>query len=236
MTRSTRSQLVAPDQEPAHLRLSVRQRAHLDLISSSQRLPAWTSIYDRGTPAAFVYQVREGVVSTFRTMRRGRPQVTGFLFENDLFGLAVNGVYASSARSVTQVTVRRAPLDQLKALLLREPELEYAFLCKLTAAVRRAQRHTIAVSRRSPVERVAMFMSMMEQSQAQLHDSAGVIDLPMSERDIADFLQLSPAATRRGFRELERESIIAPDIAHRIRIVDRAAFDKLLPDALSEPV
>jgi hypothetical protein len=81
-----------------------------------------------------------------------------------------------------------------------------------------------------------MFLSMMEQSQARLHDSAGVIDLPMSGRDIADFLQLSTTATRRGFRELEQESIIAPDLAHRVRIVDRDAFNRLLPDALSEPV
>jgi CRP/FNR family transcriptional regulator len=233
--RSTRSQLAALDVEPAHLRLSPRQKEHLDLISSSQRLPAWTPIYDRGAPAVFVFQVREGVVSTFRDMRRGRPQVTGFLFENDLFGLAINGVYASSARAVTRVTVRRAPLDQLRALLLRDPELEYGFLCKLTAAVRRAQRHTIAVSRRSAVERVAMFLSMMEQGQAQLGVVPDVIDLPMSGRDIADFLQLTPTATRRGFRELERESIVAPATGHRLRIVDRAAFNRRLPDAVGGP-
>jgi CRP/FNR family transcriptional regulator len=233
--KSTRSQLASPDLEPAHLRLSTRQREHLDLISSSQRLPAWTPIYDRGAPAAFVFQVREGVVSTFREMRKGRPQVTGFLFENDLFGLGVNGLYASSARAVTRVTVRRAPLDQLKALLLREPELEYGFLCKLTAAVRRAQRHTIAVGRRSAVERVAMFLSMMEQAQAPLRESPDVIDLPMSGRDIADFLQLSPTATRRGFRELERESIISPDVDHRVRIIDRNAFTRRVPDLVSAP-
>ena len=231
MKGNSRSQLVAPDAEPAHLRLSERQKAHLDLISSSQRIPAWTLVYERGAPAMWVFQVREGVVSTFREMRNSRPHVTAFLFENDLFGLALNGRYANSARAVTPVTLRRAPLDQLKALLLREPELEYLFLCKMTATIRHGQRHAIAISRRTAVERVAMFISMMLQAQAHLHDSADVIDVPMSTHDIGDFLQLSRNAAERGFRELEHASIIVPEQPHRIRIVDRSGFNKLLPDA-----
>jgi len=216
--------------EPAHLRLSERQKTHLDLISSTQRLPAWVHIYERGDPAAWVYQVLEGVVSTFREMRTGRPHITGFLFERDLFGLALNGQYASSARAVTRVTIRRAPTDQLKALMQREPELEFGILCKLTAAIRHAQRHTIAVGRRSRVERVAMFLSMMEQSQTQVEKPENAIDLPMSASDIADYLRLTPEAMRRGFRELERQSIILPEPPHRIQILDRDGFNRLLPD------
>ena len=187
-------------------------------------------IYERGDPAAWVYQVLEGVVSTFREMRTGRPHITGFLFERDLFGLALNGQYASSARAVTRVTIRRAPTDQLKALMQREPELEFGILCKLTAAIRHAQRHTIAVGRRSRVERVAMFLSMMEQSQTQVEKPENAIDLPMSASDIADYLRLTPEAMRRGFRELERQSIILPEPPHRIQILDRDGFNRLLPD------
>jgi len=225
-----RSQLASPDMEPVHLRLTERQKNHLDLISSTQRLPAWTHIYDRGDPAGWVYQVVEGVVSTFREMRTGRPHITGFLFERDLFGLALNGQYASSARAVTRVKVRRAPVDQLKALMQRDPELEFGILCKLTAAIRHAQRHTIAVGRRSPVERVAMFLSMMEQAQVQVDHPDDVIDLPMTASDIADYLRLTPEAMRRGFRELERRSVIAPEAPHQIHILDRDRFNRLLPD------
>jgi CRP-like cAMP-binding protein len=228
---SARTQLIAPDMAPGHVRLSDRQKAHLDLISTYQRLPAWTEIYTRGAPAEWVFQVTEGVVSTFREMRKGRPHVTSFLFENDLFGLALNGVYASSARALTRVVVRRAPYDQLKALLLREPELEFRFLCKLTASIRHAQRHAIAVGRRSAVERVAMFLSMMEQAQAHLEEPSDVVSLPMRLRDIADFLQLSPQATSGALRELEQQSIVTTLPPDRIRIQDRDAFNHLLPDA-----
>jgi CRP-like cAMP-binding protein len=230
MKRNIRSQLLAPDIEPVHHRLSARQKSHLDLISSNQRLSAWTHIYERGEPAVWVYQVLEGVVSTFREMRTGRPHITGFLFERDLFGLAVNGLYASSARAVTRVKVRRAPADQLKALLQRDPELEFGMICKLTAAIRHAQRHTIAVGRRSPLERVAMFISMMEQAQVQIDQPPDVIDVPMSASDIADYLRLQVDALRRSFRELERRSIIVPEAPHRLHILDRDAFNRLLPD------
>jgi len=231
MRGSVRTSLGAPDTEPVHLHLSERQKTHLEQISSTQWLPAWTHIYRRGDPATWVYQVLDGVVTTFREVRNQRPHVMGFLFERDLFGLAVNGTYASSARAVTRVTLRRAPADRLKALVLREPEVEFGLVCKLTAAVRHAQRHVIAVGRRSPLERVAMFISMMEQAQAQTNQPADTIDLPMTASDIANFLRLSPAAMRRGFRELERQSIIVPEAPHRIRIRDRDAFNRRLPDA-----
>ena len=60
--------------------------------------------------------------------------------------------------------------------------------------------------------------------------SADVVELPMSASDIADYLRLTPEAMRRGFRELERRSVIKPEPPHRIHILDRDGFNLMLPD------
>ena len=75
-----------------------------------------------------------------------------------------------------------------------------------------------------------MFLSMMEQAQAQIDHPDDVIDLPMTAGDIGDYLRLTPEAMRRGFRELERRLVIAPREPHRIHILNREGFNRLLPD------
>jgi CRP/FNR family transcriptional regulator, anaerobic regulatory protein len=230
MSRSIRRSVSSPERVPEHPQLSERQKSHLAMISSDLRLAAGTSIYERGDAARWVFQVRDGVVKAFRPMRQGRPHVLGFLFPDDLFGLSERDRYANAASAVSVVTLRRAPVDQLKALLLRDPELEFRFICKLTHSLRRAQRQAIAVGRRTAVERVAMFISLMEQSQAHLTRPEDTVELSMPGRDVADFLQLSTGATRNALRKLERDSIIECEPT-RIRICDRAALNRLLPDA-----
>jgi hypothetical protein len=74
-----------------------------------------------------------------------------------------------------------------------------------------------------------MFISLMEQSQAHLTRPEDTVELSMPGRDIADFLQ-STDATRDALRKLERDSIVECEPT-RIRICDRAALNRLLPDA-----
>jgi CRP/FNR family transcriptional regulator, anaerobic regulatory protein len=211
--------------------LSERQKEHLALISSRLHLGPHTPLYERGDAARWIFQVRHGVVRTCRPMRHDEPAVTGFLFEGDLFGLATNGVYANSAQTLTDVSLLRATYEDLKALLLREPELEYRVICKLTHFIRRSQRHLIAVGRRTPIERVAMLISLFEQEWPSARPRGDSVSMPVSQHDIAGFLMLSPSATRNAFDTLKRRGLIVGDGPKRIRILDRKAFNALLPDA-----
>jgi CRP-like cAMP-binding protein len=87
----------------------------------------------------------------------------------------------------------------------------------------------IAVGRRPPVERVAMLISMLEHSAAPRgHDTVG---LALSQQDMADYLRLSVSTMRNAFATLKRRAIVIAEGARRIRIVDRRAFNALLPDA-----
>jgi CRP-like cAMP-binding protein len=209
-------------------KLSERQKAHLALVSSQLRLRPRTSLYARGDAARWIFQVRRGIIRTTRPMRKDAPAVTGFMFQGDVFGLADNGVYVNDADTVTDVTLLRATYGDLKALLLRDPELEYRVICKLTHVIRGSQSHLIAVGRRKPIERVAMLINMFEEA---VSPSSGAISVPLTQPDMADFLRLSASATRNAFDTLKRRGVIAAAGPNRIRIVDRAAFNALLPPA-----
>ena len=116
-------------------RLTSRDRKHLATISTRLRVRAGTTIFERGDPATAVYNIVSGAASSFRPLPNHGRRVMAFLFAEDLFGLARAGHYVNTVHALTLLTLFRIPLDALKPMLLRNPELQLHFLCKVTHAL-----------------------------------------------------------------------------------------------------
>lgn len=217
---------VGPDGARVSL-LSADERRQLALIASVVHIKPGYALYRQGDPAAAVYNLIHGVVKTTRRPGRAKQIVTAFLFPYDLVGLTEAGRYVNSAIAITPATAYRMPVDALERLLRRNAELEYHFLCKVCHELREEQRHAITVGRKSAASRIAMFLHMLEHRQpSELLD--GEIPVPMSRSDIADYIALSLEAVSRTFRALQRDGIIDSRDRHRVRILDRARFERLV--------
>jgi CRP-like cAMP-binding protein len=210
-------------------RLTRVDREHLAAISTVVRYKARTLVCRSGDSADCVFSISAGGVRSFREIGRGERRVLAFLFPGDLFGLARKGVYVNTIETIMPSTLFRIPLEPLAALLLRNPDLQFRFLCKVTHSLREAQRQAVVIGKRDPVARVAMFLAMLEEFEAENPaDDATRIELPMTLRDIAEFVNLSPAAVRAAFQALAKEGSVErlDDGAARIR--DRRAFNRHL--------
>ena len=150
-----------------------------------------TVFYERGREASAIYNIVSGTVCSFRRLDDSTERVAAFLFADDLFGLARAGRYVNSTRAVTPVSAFRMPLEALSGLLLRDASLQFRFLCKTAQVLRETQRRALLLTRHDPVERVAMFLGLMEDAQGEKRPDDHVIALPMNRRDIASFLNLT---------------------------------------------
>jgi CRP-like cAMP-binding protein len=213
--------------DPSTRLLTDRQRHHLALIATRLRLATPTTVYSQGADATWVYFISEGVIKTFRDLPSGKRQVIVFLFPGDIFGMAQNGQYVNSARSVTPASLFRMRVDGLKELLRRDPEMNLKFLSKLTIELRKAQRQCVVLGRRDAAGRVAMFLNLL---QTQTHGSSpqDTIQVPMSRSDIADYLSLTPEAVSRATAELAELGIARFDDRHTARILNRSRFKRLV--------
>ena len=206
-------------------RLTQRDREHLATISTRLRIRAGTPLFHRGEPATAIYNIVEGAVASFRQLENGERRIIAFLFAEDLCGLARSGIYVNTAVALTAVTVFRIPLDALKTMLLRNPELQLHFLCKVTHALRESQRHAVLLGCKDPVIRVARFLAMLEQAHSD--HKPGEITFSMTKRDIADYLSLTPAGVAQALADLESRRLIARTGPHGVRVVDRRGFQAL---------
>jgi CRP/FNR family transcriptional regulator, anaerobic regulatory protein len=203
-------------------RLTRVDREHLSAISTVVRYKAHTVVCRSGNRADCVFTISSGAVRSYRNVGEGERRVLAFLFAGDLFGLARKGVYVNTMETITPSTLFRIPIEPLTALLLRNPDLQFRFLCKVAHGLREAQRQAVVIGHRDPVARVAMFLAMLEELESENPaDDATRIELPK-------YVNLSHAAVRAAFQTLAREGSVErlDDGAAQIR--DRRAFNRHL--------
>ena len=208
--------------------LTDRQRTELVNIATRVRLPARMLIYREDSPAHWVFAVAEGVVKSYRELPSGKRSVVAFLFPRDLFGLAEQGRYLNSAQAITRVTLYRLPVHALATLLKHDGDLQFAFLAKVTHELREAQRRAVLVNRRDAVGRLATFIALMGERDAESGSRVRHVHLPMTRSDIAGFLGLSLESVSRAAAELDRRGLVRFDSRDSARILDPSRLARIV--------
>lgn len=201
--------------------LTNEERAQLAVISSIVRFGKGTVLYREGEPASAVFNLVAGVARAYRERPDGSQYIVGFLFPDDLFGLAEQGAYVNSAAAVTAVTAYRIPTTLLETKLRSDAALEFGVICKLCHELREAQRHAFLLSQRHAVAKIALFLQMLEGHQAARGESAEEVHLPMTRSDIAAYVGVSLEAVSRSFRQLSSRGVIALTGRRNVRILSR---------------
>jgi CRP-like cAMP-binding protein len=209
--------------------LTERHRQNLAGLATAMTVPRRTTIYREDSLARWIFMIADGVVKSYHHLPSGKRRIVTFLFPGDVFGLAERGHFVNSTQTVTGAALYRIPVDALKDLLRRDPDLQFRFLCKMTHQLREAQRHTICVSRHTAAGKLALFLKMLERD-GQWHVDASAprcIAMPMTRADIADYLGMSAEAVSRCTTRLVRRGIVAFPDRHRVRILNPSELERL---------
>jgi CRP/FNR family transcriptional regulator len=207
--------------------LTDEQRAQIAGISSLVRFQKEQEIYRQGDCADAVFNIVTGVVKSYRSLPDARRHIVGFLFPDDLIGLAEEGFYVNSAKAVTVVSGYRIPATALEARLRKDAGLEFHILCKLCHELREAQHHAFILSRHGAPAKIALFLQTLENYQAARGEGAEELYLPMSRSDIGDYVGMSLEAVSRSFRALASEGVIAFRNRRHVKIIDRPRLNNI---------
>ncbi|GJD76365.1 helix-turn-helix domain-containing protein [Methylobacterium goesingense] len=156
-------------------------------------------IYGEGEDADVVYRVVDGAVRTHKVLGDGRRQITGFHLPGDLFGFEQGEAHRHSAEALSDTKVlifRRSAIQRAAA---RNADVACHLWNMATRGLRHAQDHMLLLGRRSAVERVATFLIDVDERLG----GTGTFALPMTRRDIADYLGLTIETVSRTLSQLE---------------------------------
>ncbi|MGX4769597.1 helix-turn-helix domain-containing protein [Bradyrhizobium guangdongense] len=164
-----------------------------------------TEIYGEKEPAEYVYQVKTGAVRSYKLLSDGRRQIGAFHLAGDIFGLENGGLHRFTAEAIVDTTVRLIRRQTLELVADSDPVVANNLLSMTTSNLQHAEDHMLLLGRKTSLERVAAFVLEMDQRLT----GADVIALPMSRRDIADYLGLTLETVSRALSRLHELGTIA---------------------------
>src|ERR1700742_2249077 len=163
-----------------------------------------TEIFGEKEPAEYVYQVKTGAVRSCKLLTDGRRQISAFHLVGDIFGLENGGVHRFTAEAVVETTLRLIKRQSLEAVAESDAVVTRNLLSMTTSNLEHAENHMLLLGRKTSLERVAAFLIEMD---ARL-TATGVVALPMSRLDIADYLGLTLETVSRALSRLHELDII----------------------------
>jgi CRP/FNR family transcriptional regulator, nitrogen fixation regulation protein len=163
-----------------------------------------TEIYGEKEPAEYVYQVKAGAVRSYKLLSDGRRQIGAFHLVGDIFGLENGSEHRFTAEAIVDTTVRLIRRRSLELVAENDAMVARNLLSMTTNNLQHAEDHMLLLGRKTSLERVAAFLIEMDKRLT----AAGVMALPMSRRDIADYLGLTLETVSRALSRLHELGIL----------------------------
>jgi CRP/FNR family transcriptional regulator, nitrogen fixation regulation protein len=182
-------------------------------------------IYGESEPADYIYQVVDGAVRSYKLLSDGRRQIGAFHLAGDIFGLENSAAHRFTAEAIVETTARLIRRCSLEHVAETDVVVALDLLNMTTRNLRHAEEHMLLLGRKTSLERVAAFLLEMDRRLT----AAGIIALPMSRRDIADYLGLTLETVSRALSCLHAKGILGflGQTQREIVLLDRVRLAEL---------
>ena len=190
-------------------------------ITQKVSCSAGSTLFREGDPADYFYTVTEGVVEFSKYLLSGRRQILGFLLQGDFLGLAVQDQYSYTAEATTNCTLCQFNKKRFERLMSLYPTLEHTLFNAVSNELMEVENRMVALGHQLAEKRLAAFLTWYWERMrimSPIRDSA--VTLPMTRRDIADYLCLSIEAVSRAFTKLRNQGIISLSDPQTVCILD----------------
>ena len=180
---------------------------------------AGVEIYGDGEPVEYVYEVLHGAVRTVKVLSDGRRTIGGFYFAGDVFGIEDGRDHSFSADAIVDTGLRVIRRRTLLRVAGADSELAQELFELTSHEIVRVHSHALMLIKTAQ-ERVASFLLEM----CERISIRGLIVLPMSRQDIADYLGVTIETVSRTFTLLENSRVIALPNARTVVVRDPSAL------------
>jgi CRP/FNR family transcriptional regulator, nitrogen fixation regulation protein len=211
---STRGLLPAGEQDP------------LEHLATLTCYAAGEPIYRQRQPAVQWHRILSGAARKCVQMPNGSRHIVDFLFPRDLFGFGKANRHGCSVEAIAATTkVASYPRDRVMALAETDPGIARQIRETAFDAICRLQLRLLILGQRTAIARVCSFI--LEMADRTAANPPGMVILPMSRYDIADYLALTVETISRTLTNLQLRGAIAIHRSRILQIRDRAVLARL---------
>lgn len=186
---------------------------------------AGETILERGIRSEVVGYVLAGTLAMVQTFEDGNKHIVGLLVPTDIYGRLFDGPSNYRIEALSAGRILSFPRAFFEDVLRDNLEAERLFLVHLLDEVDAAREWLLLISGSRVVNRLASFlMILVRRSKFKRIDSLTEVHVPISRKNLAQYLGTRTETLSRAFHVLEGKGIL--------RIVDPYHFEILDEEAL----
>lgn len=198
----------------------------LDELSSEIEFGANKNIFDQDELADAVFNIVSGVVRLSKLSADGRRQIVGFALPGDFLGLSMTKHNVLSAESVTLTRACRFPSVAFSELLQKKPHVLRRLHSITSDQLTLVQYQMVALNRNTVEQRMATFILTMRDRLRRTIGESNELPLPMTRRDIGDFLGMTIETASREMSKLAKAGVILLK-SNGVSIIDEGRLKRL---------
>ncbi|MBB4302718.1 CRP-like cAMP-binding protein [Rhodobium orientis] len=163
------------------------------------------TIFSQGTNSAHIYTILDGAAFRFKILEDGRRQILNYVFPGDMVGLQsfLMGEMQYSVESLSNLRLCVFERGRMMTLFEKHPSLAYDVTWLAAREERMLDENLLSVGRRTALERIAYFLAFLYRRAMAVGLADGTrLDLPITQRHVADTLGLSLVHTNKTLRRL----------------------------------
>jgi CRP/FNR family transcriptional regulator, nitrogen fixation regulation protein len=201
---------------------SEERSGSIELMGALMPFARNSEVFGENEPADYLYKLVSGSVRSYKVLVDGRRQIGAFYVPGDIFGLESGDAHTFSAEAVSDCKILVMKRSAVMNLAARDPEVARQMWAAIARELTRVQAHSLLLIKTAQ-ERVASFLLEM----AERVPADGLVELPMSRQDIADYLGLTIETVSRTLTQLEKIAAIGVPSSRRILLRNRSALCRL---------
>lgn len=192
------------------------------------RLGGGQMLFRAGDPFHGVYAVTSGAIKTYALLDNDDAQVVDFHFPGDTVGLEAldRGAYTYTARALTETLVCRIDVDGEHIPVKRRQRVQDEVIRTLGEQLRHEQNLSILLRKQTAEQRIVTFLLSLAGPSVWAQARSIDLQLPMSRKDIANYLGIAVETLCRLFKRLQDDALIDSQ-GRRVRLLNVAALGQL---------
>lgn len=207
--------------------LAPEVRATLQEHARFRHIPAGTVVIENGQRSDEIGYVIDGTLGMTQVIDGGRKHIIGLLVPSDFYGHLFDGPSSYRIEALSDTKLYCFERTHFERVLRLQPDAERLFVVHILDELDAAREWLLLISGRKVIHRAASFLTILvRRAKPQFPFRPITVHLPLSRKDLAQYLGTRPESLSRSFHELEDKGIL--------RILDPYMFEILDLDALIE--
>jgi CRP/FNR family cyclic AMP-dependent transcriptional regulator len=180
--------------------------------STSREYARGEIVFEPGSTPQSVYLLEKGLVRIFRLSSQGAEVTLGYVRQGEVFGeleLISDRERESFAQAISPSLVWRIPIPELRRLIDSIPRVALRIAEQMEKRFRRVESRVEGLALRDLRSRVCFMLLELAEDFGRPQDGEVLIDLPLSQLDLATLVGASRQSVNECLRDLREARRIA---------------------------